>query len=132
MAGGLGTGYVPFAGSSKADGSNPWSAISRGTLDALQKQFITEVIISVGYKSDFIINYFGSEYLGMRIRYALEEKLLGTGGAILKSSDCINDNSFFVLNGDTFFNIDLSNFFLSQKLGADVSLALFKSDDALW
>ncbi len=96
-----------------------------------KNQFITEVIISVGYKSEHIINYFGSEYLGMRIRYALEEKLLGTGGAILKSSDCINDNdSFFVLNGDTFFNIDLSNFFsFSKKLGADVSLALFKSDD---
>ena len=59
----------------------------------------------------------------MRIRYALEEKLLGTGGAILKSSDCINDNdSFFVLNGDTFFNIDLSNFFLSQKSLVQMSL----------
>ena len=46
----------------------------------LKKLNFTSVIISVGYKSEKIINYFGASYAGLSIKYSVEKYPLGTGG----------------------------------------------------
>lgn len=86
----------------------------------LQKQQIKQVILSVGYLSDVIIQYFGSEYLGIKIKYVIEKEALGTGGAIKYAFEQI-DEAAYVINGDTFFNIDLKQ--LADK-HADAVIAL--------
>jgi len=49
-----------------------------------------------------------------------EEKALGTGGAILNAFDYLNDE-FFVINGDTFFDIDFS---LLKEFAEDKTAAI--------
>ena len=91
----------------------------------LQKQHINHVVLSVGYKHQTIIDYFGYKFNDITINYAVEETPLGTGGGILLASRFLNHNNFFVVNGDTFFNVPLKSFatFHDEK-NSDLSLAL--------
>ena len=76
-------------------------------LDIINKG-INKIIIAVGYKKEFIIDYFGSSFNGCEIIYSEEDKPLLTGGAIKKALEhCINDK-VFAINGDTYFDVDLA------------------------
>lgn len=90
----------------------------------LQKQGITDVVLSVGYKSEMIKDFFGDSYNGISIRYAVEEEPLGTGGGIRQAMAMIESDAF-VLNGDTFFDVNLSELYeFSQHRKSDIALAL--------
>ena len=72
------------------------------------KQGINKFILSVGYKNKVISGYFGDNYKGVEIDYVIENEPLGTGGAFLLASERIaNNESFLLLNGDTYFDVDL-------------------------
>ena len=81
----------------------------------LSKQGMERVILSVGYKSEVIMKYFGNSFLGMELLYSVEMEPLGTGGAIKKSLTFAKNNDVFIVNGDTFFKIDLNLFFLFYR-----------------
>ena len=83
-------------------------------LDYLVKQNINQVILSVGYKWEKIREYFGDRYLSASLAYVIEESPLGTGGAILKAVKGNSDHDFLVLNGDTFFEVDIELFYQSH------------------
>lgn len=90
----------------------------------LKKQRIESVVLSVGYKAEVIQNYFGNKYEGIDILYSLEQNPLGTGGGIKQALELCNDDCF-VLNGDTFFDIDLNQLLAAhQQANADATLAL--------
>ena len=91
----------------------------------LKENGITRVILSVGYKHEIIKDYFQSSFSGMEIDYVVEDEPLGTGGAILKAWPIMNQNHIFVINGDTFFNVDLK-YLLSAHLSyqSDLTLSL--------
>jgi D-glycero-alpha-D-manno-heptose 1-phosphate guanylyltransferase len=76
-------------------------------INLASKGFV-HVVISVGYLSDQIINYFGSKFHGMSLDYAIETVPLGTGGATkLALSFCENDH-VFIFNGDTFIDLEVN------------------------
>lgn len=90
----------------------------------LKQQNIEDVILSVGYKHDVIVDYFGKEFDGIKINYVIEDKPLGTGGAIRKAFEIAGDEAF-VLNGDTFFDVNLFELFQFYNWNrADLALAL--------
>ena len=94
-------------------------------------QGIQRFILSVGYKAEVIINYFGPSYKGTSIEYITEEKPLGTGGGLLKviAESEINEQ-FLIINGDTFFAVDLIAFEkFHHKKKSNWTLALFSSTD---
>jgi D-glycero-alpha-D-manno-heptose 1-phosphate guanylyltransferase len=64
-------------------------------------------VLSVGYKHEVIESYFGDYYKNMKLDYALEREPLGTGGGIKNSIRFITHNDFFLLNGDSFLDVDL-------------------------
>lgn len=74
----------------------------------LKAQKIKSVILSVGYKYESIRDHFGDSFLNINIKYSIEDTPLGTGGAIKKAMEFVETESAFILNGDTFFNVDLS------------------------
>ncbi|MBF0195287.1 MAG: nucleotidyltransferase family protein [Magnetococcales bacterium] len=76
-------------------------------LATLAKQGILRVILSVGYKNQYFIDYFTDNYMGMEIIYAIESEPLGTAGGIRLSLEMVKGESVFILNGDTFFNVPL-------------------------
>ena len=61
---------------------------------------VTKVVLASGHLHDVLYEQVGDNYAGMRIRYAKEEKRLGTGGAIQNAMKQIGTSPFFVLNGD--------------------------------
>lgn len=74
----------------------------------LQKQGIDEVILSVCYKYEIIQEYFKNKFEDINIIYNVEKEALGTGGAIKDALKFVK-NEAYVLNGDTFFDINLSD-----------------------
>jgi len=66
-----------------------------------------EVILCIGYLGEQVEKYFDDgEAVGLKLRYSREEKgLLGTGGA-LKLAEPMLQDSFLVVNGDTYLDID--------------------------
>ncbi|HAA1924205.1 D-glycero-D-manno-heptose 1-phosphate guanosyltransferase [Campylobacter coli] len=83
-------------------------------LEYLKKQGITEIILSVSYKYELIQEYFKDEFHGMKIHYNIEKELLGTGGAIKDALKLVK-NEAYVVNGDTFFDIDLKKLVLNSS-----------------
>jgi len=79
-------------------------------LDFLILNKVEKVVLSVGYKYEYIVDFFDDNYKNLKISYAIESKPLGTGGGIVFASQFIENNNFFLLNGDSFFNINLKLF----------------------
>ena len=73
----------------------------------LLKNKVTHAVLAAGYKSECIKDYFGDEYKGISITYSLEDTPLGTGGAIKRAMKFCNEEDVFILNGDTYFGVDL-------------------------
>ena len=90
----------------------------------LKKNGIENIILSVGYKHEIIQDYFGDIYNGMTVQYVIENDPLGTGGAIKKALSIISDEDVFVINGDTYFDIDL---FSMKETFSKASSRLFLS-----
>jgi D-glycero-alpha-D-manno-heptose 1-phosphate guanylyltransferase len=73
---------------------------------ALQ-QGIQHVVLSTGYKHEVIENYFGTSYKTLAISYAQEVTPLGTGGGIQLALKKCKEKNVVILNGDSFFEVDL-------------------------
>jgi D-glycero-alpha-D-manno-heptose 1-phosphate guanylyltransferase len=72
---------------------------------------VEKVILSTGYLSESIEDYFGRAFDGIPIEYVIEEKPLGTGGAILFALQKTKSDNILIINGDTFFPIDLNKLY---------------------
>jgi D-glycero-alpha-D-manno-heptose 1-phosphate guanylyltransferase len=94
-------------------------------LDYLIQHGVNKVILSVGYRKDQIISYFGNQYQSLNIDYAIEDHPLGTGGAVKFAFNYCVQDQVFVINGDTYFNPDLQ---MMEKrhfqTKADISIAV--------
>ena len=98
-------------------------------LDYWIDQGITRFIMSVCYQSQMIIDQFGRSYKGASIQYRVEELALGTGGGLLISAKGLNE-PFIVLNGDTFFEVDLNElYFYHEKNRSEWTISLFRTNN---
>jgi D-glycero-alpha-D-manno-heptose 1-phosphate guanylyltransferase len=77
-------------------------------LDWLGKYPVRHVVFSVGYLREQVIDYVQSREWPFSYDFAIEETPLGTGGGIRLALDKCNENQVFVVNGDTFFPVDLN------------------------
>ena len=99
-------------------------------ISILSRAHINQLILSVGYKKEKVIDFFNNQYLDCNMNYAIEDSPLGTGGAVVNSLEYIHGDYFWLINGDTFFPID----FLYQQdahfmKSADISIAVKKVED---
>ncbi len=88
----------------------------------LKKFGISEIIVCSGYKTKMIENYLNNKKLGIKITFSVEDKPLGTGGAIKKAGKKIKDKSFLVINGDIITNIDLKKVIKKENSIASIQL----------
>ncbi len=72
------------------------------------KQGINHVVLSVGHLHEVVQSYFGNNYKGVAISYAIENHPLGTGGAIRESLKLTRTKEVLVANGDTMFAVDVA------------------------
>ena len=81
-------------------------------LDLLKEVGVKETILASGHLHNLLHKHVGVYRENMHIRYAKENKKLGTGGAIANAMKQIYTSPFFVLNGDVL----LSDFSLREML----------------
>ena len=100
----------------------------------LKKQGFRDIVLLVGHLKEKIIEYFGNgDKFGVRINYSIEKKLLGTGGALIKALLDYPSKYFLVLNGDTYFDINLVwflDYFYRNSNSNSIYLALKFLTDA--
>ena len=73
------------------------------TPDAPVDAGATELVFVVGYGADSVRGYFGDEYRGIPVAYAVQEEQLGTAHAVAAARDHL-DGPFAVLNGDNLYD----------------------------
>jgi D-glycero-alpha-D-manno-heptose 1-phosphate guanylyltransferase len=92
---------------------------------------IEHVVLSTGYLSEKISEYYKDEFKGIRISYTKEETPLGTGGGIRLALEKCTTKNILVLNGDSFFDVDLQAYYpLHAQFNSDYTLALRKVSNA--
>lgn len=118
LAGGMGTRLKPII----SDIPKPLAIINeKPFLDILLSQlnrcdFICKVIIAVGYMSKKIIDrYKDCNDYSFVITFSVEEKLLGTGGAIKKAINYTQSGDIIVLNGDSYVEVNIEDMFKVHK-----------------
>lgn len=85
------------------------------TIEKLKNNGILDIIISVGYLHEKIIEYFSDgRKFGVNIRYIIEKEPLGSGGALYYAKEFLDDD-FVVCSGDTIFDIDISRMYDFHK-----------------
>ena len=91
---------------------------------------VEKIILSVGYKAETIMDHFGSSVFDIPVEYMIEEKSLGTGGAVKYTSGKAKGNEILILNGDTWFPVDLNKLYgFHNKSGSLCSVALKRMYD---
>lgn len=76
-------------------------------IELFHKKGIRHFVLSLGYKSEYIINHFSKRYKDIKISFSIEEKKLSTGGAIRLATTLLKTNHALILNGDSIFDIDI-------------------------
>jgi len=99
-------------------------------VDYLKCHGIDDIILAMGYLPDPIQSHFGDGgSLNVRLTYIIEDSAMGTAGAVKNVEEHIDD-VFFVFNGDTFTDIDLTRMLeLHRSQKAQVTIALTPVED---
>ncbi len=91
---------------------------------ALPKK-IKEVIFIVRYHCEDVMNYFGKEFDGRKIRYIFQDKLNGTGGAIHLARSFIKDKFLVMMGDDLYHKRDVN-----RILKHDLAVLAYSTDEA--
>ncbi|WP_091585346.1 nucleotidyltransferase family protein [Alteribacillus bidgolensis] len=129
MAGGLGSRLQPLTNKC------PKAMLHIGgkpVLETILQHFITQgfhrFCISVNYRAEQIINYFGDgSKWGADIRYIQEDRKMGTAGS-LSLFPITTEKPIIVMNGDVLTNVNfnqLMNFHRDQQVEATVAVRSF-------
>jgi len=112
MVGGLGTRLRPLTDNIPKPmlpvGGKP---ILQTIVEKFASYGFINIIMCIGYKSEIIQNFFGNgSKFGVNIEYILENKRMGTAGALSLLNDRQKPQEpFFVMNGDLLTNVNFEN-----------------------
>lgn len=130
LAGGLGTRLRPVV----ADVPKCMAIVNgkpfiEYIIQYLISQNIEKIILSLGYKSEQIIKFVNSKFPNSLFLFSIEKEPLGTGGAIQLALTKTSSTNIFIINGDTYFSVDLNSlasFHLSNIAIIDAAIARAK------
>ncbi|MBO5284002.1 MAG: D-glycero-beta-D-manno-heptose 1,7-bisphosphate 7-phosphatase [Lachnospiraceae bacterium] len=124
MAGGRGTRIAAVA----SDIPKPMIKVNgkpvlEHEIACLKTQGFTELIITVGYLGQMIMEYFGDgSKFGVNIRYFVEKSPLGNAGALFMLREQLTED-FLLLNADAVFDVDFQRMVdFHRKKGGWVTL----------
>jgi D-glycero-alpha-D-manno-heptose 1-phosphate guanylyltransferase len=131
LAGGLGTRLRSVV----SDLPKPMAGVAgrpflSWVLDRLAAQGFRRAVLAVGYRYEAIHDHFGDSHHGLPLSYSVEDSPLGTGGAIRLAAENLDAYPVFVLNGDTFVDLDYQAMRdAHDERGAAMSVAVCRVPD---
>ena len=94
-------------------------------LQYLHTQQVEHVILSLGYLSEQVISWCEQTPLPLRVSFSVEPEPLGTGGGIMRALPLVQSDRVFIVNGDTYFDVNLPDLFNFREInGGPLSIAL--------
>ncbi len=107
LAGGLGTRLRSEIG----DIPKPMAPVSgmpflEILIRKLESEGIQHIILSLGYRSQSIIEHFQNRPVASSLSFVVEDKVMGTGGAIKLATKKMSTDYALVMNGDSYLDID--------------------------
>ncbi len=100
-------------------------------LKMLKEKGVSKVVICAGYLGESIKNLVrNGESYNVDVKYSFDgDKLLGTGGAVKKAVALAGDE-FFVMYGDSYFDLDLHGIYSDfKKSGKDALMVIIKNEN---
>ena len=94
------------------------------TIEFLPKE-IDEVIIVINHLGEQIRKYFGDFFNGRKIKYIIQEKLNGTGGALQACKDQLSGKFMVVMGDDLYYKKDLE-----KILSHDLAILAYEVEDS--
>ncbi|HOW60824.1 MAG TPA: nucleotidyltransferase family protein [Candidatus Moranbacteria bacterium] len=88
-------------------------------------EIVDEVIIVINHLGDQIQKYFGDEFNGRKIKYVVQEKLNGTGGAVHTCKDLLKGKFMVVMGDDLYYKEDLKDL-----LNYELAILAFEVEDS--
>lgn len=132
MAAGLGTRLWPLTGHLP----KPMAPIANRpalyhVLQLLRRYGITEVVVNLHHLPGAVTAWFGDgSSLGLSLRYAYEEELLGTAGGVKNNQEFLGEDTFLVMSGDSLTDLDLGALLAEHRAkGGVATLAVKPVDD---
>ena len=93
-------------------------------VDGLKKQGLRRFIFAVGYLKEHIVRYF-KDREDADYKFSIEDRPMGTGGAIRQSLNLVCSDPFLVFNGDSLIDVDICLLLEKHRqVGAEASLVL--------
>ncbi|MFA4844079.1 MAG: NDP-sugar synthase [Candidatus Margulisiibacteriota bacterium] len=132
IAGGLGTRLRPLTNNT----AKPIVPVANRPfvlhqIDLLRQHGITEIVLNLHYLMDKIKAILGDgRKYGVKIYYSIEERPLGTAGAVKNAEEFFDDEPLLVFNGDVLTDINLTQVIdAHKKSGARATLTLTRVED---
>lgn len=85
----------------------------------------SRLVIVVGYEADRLREYFGREFAGVPVEYAIQSAQRGTADAVAAASNTLTDAPFAVLNGDALYDTES----LGRLYDAGPAVGSYRVDD---
>lgn len=91
----------------------------------LQQQGVTNFIFSLGYLHEQVETFLVEQFPSLNYQTIVENEPLGTGGAIKLCLNFCDDEDILLVNGDTFFELNIATFYKKFiDTSSDCSIAL--------
>jgi D-glycero-alpha-D-manno-heptose 1-phosphate guanylyltransferase len=91
----------------------------------LEKQQVTNVILSLGYQHEQVLEWLNHYSGTIQVDYVVETVPLGTGGGLKFALQKANKEHVIVVNGDTLFSVSIDRLLAEHRSGGyEVTLAL--------
>ena len=92
---------------------------------------ISKIILALGHRAGDIKQFVAKRKRALSIEISIETSPLGTGGALLNALDKAHTDTLLVLNGDSYFDLPLKDFWnFHRTKNADISIACREVTDA--
>lgn len=120
LAGGFGTRLQPvLADRQKVAAEVAGIPFIAYLLRQLEKAGVQKVILCAGYRAQSLKTAVQGLFPRMDLKFSIEEQPLGTGGALRFALKACMENEFLVMNGDSFFDLDLNAFLAFSELASE-------------
>ncbi len=92
-------------------------------LDQIIAGGCSRIVLSAGYKADQLQTALGREYRSVPLVYSVEDKPLGTGGALRRTLPSLDQFPVLVLNGDSYTDLKLDEY-LRWHMAQDIAASM--------